>query len=212
MQRRALCTAMATVCGPGGANRYAASWGGVGSHETTEGDGAKKRGSHYVDKRRRTIRVAAARGKSGKGLQRTKGRKRKVIKKVRKRERERERERRNETFYKLIAFTHGTHISFLFLVSIRYTKSERGAVWQFVSARKVQAPVYAVQYYTKTCGYGQAEACGGFPASPMPTTFETSAQISLPRGRAGCQCATFCTHWRGIEFLSQLATERPIWL
>lgn len=53
-------------------------------------------------------------------------------------------------------------------MSIRYTKSERGAVWQFVSARKVQAPVYAVQYYTKTCGYGAAEACGGFPASQCP--------------------------------------------
>lgn len=196
---------MATVCGPGGANRYAASWGGGGgSHETTEGDGAKKRGSRYVDKCRRTIRVAAACGKSGKGLQRTKGQKRKVIKKVR------ERERRNETFYKLIAFTHGTHICFLFLVSIRNTKPERGAVWQFVSARKVQAPVYAVQYYTKTCGYGQAEACEGFPASPTPTTFETSAQIWLPRRRAGCQCSTFCTHWRGIELQSLLANERPI--
>lgn len=91
--------------------------------------------------------------------------------------------RTNKTFYKLIAFTHGTRIRFL--VSDALHQVRGGAVWQFVSARKVRAPVYAVQYYTKTCGRGLAAACTGSSRVNAHSTLENAARQDSNKPRCG---------------------------
>lgn len=134
-----------------------------------DGRGAGERtGSRYMSQQTSMNKTSRAEHsqKYGRVATRTKGREKKA--------RYLKKERTNETFYKLIAFTHGTQIRYL--VSDALHQVRGGAVWQFVSATKVRAPVffYAVQYYTKHAARLQhAQA----PPASMPTThFKNAAR------------------------------------
>lgn len=104
-----------------------------------DGRGAGERtGSRYMSQQTSMNKTSCAEHsqKYGRVATRTKGREKKA--------RYLKKERTNETFYKLIAFTHGTQIRYL--VSDALHQVRGGAVWQFVSATKVRAPVFFMLY------------------------------------------------------------------